>query len=61
MHNLNSMHSTSYFNNLSKKVKQRYRDGLILNSIYGRLKQKKFKIRLFYLFKEGIRIKKHGR
>ena len=44
-----------------KKVKQSYRDSLILNSIYGGLKQKKFEMRLFYLFKEGIRIKKYGR
>jgi hypothetical protein len=38
--------------NFARKIKQRYRDGLILNSIYDSLKQKIFEVNLFYLFQE---------
>jgi hypothetical protein len=37
-----------------KIIKQRYRESLILNSIYGVLKQKKFEVRLFYLFLKDL-------
>lgn len=40
--------------NFSRKVKQRYRDGLILNSIYAELKQKKFSVDLFYLLQKDF-------
>ena len=39
---------------LLRKVKQRYRDGLLLNSIYGELKKKIFEINLFYLFQGSL-------
>jgi hypothetical protein len=40
--------------NIIRKVKERYRDGLLLNAIYGVLKQKKFEVHLFYLFSKDI-------
>ena len=40
--------------NFLRKIKQRYRDGLILNSIYARLKQKIFEVNLFYLFQGDL-------
>jgi hypothetical protein len=38
----------------ARKVKRRYRDGLILNSIYSMLKRRIFSMDLFYLFQEGL-------
>jgi len=40
--------------NFFRKVKQSYRDGFILNTIYAGLKQKKFEVHLVYLFSKDI-------
>jgi hypothetical protein len=40
--------------NILKKVRQRYKEGLILNVIYGVLKMKIFEVNLFYLFQGGL-------
>ena len=37
-----------------RKIKKRYKQGVILNYIYGALKQKKFEVSLFYLLKEDL-------
>jgi hypothetical protein len=40
--------------NIGKKIQQRYKYGLVLNAIYGRLKSKKIEIKLYYLVQEGF-------
>ena len=40
--------------NIVKRIQQKYKDGIILNTIYRRLKQKKLEVHLYYLVQEGF-------
>jgi hypothetical protein len=42
--------------NTVKRIQQKYKDRIILNTIYRRLKKKKFEIHLYYLVQEGFRV-----
>lgn len=40
--------------NTVKGIQQKYKDGIILNTIYRKLKKKKFEVHLYYLVQEGF-------